>query len=298
MRHLLIKVTTTMLTALICQTATAQTADAVWQVRDRQGLTDDLNHQYPELSLVPFSGQGDPTGLEDIKLTAFDPFQVAKAVRSDDGRSAFVSLRSDTVWREAPGYTDRFSVTTRRRLTHEQAPPLAVLAAERASYTDDDAYDVRFTRGWAAAQGYTESGLEVELTPHAGVGVSDQGNSAEAGATLKIGSGIIDSVRDGDRAFGDRMRWYLYAAGSGRAVGYNFARNRDGRFDRSGVSHDSGSFLGDASVGVALRRGDVQGSFGYVYREIEAKGLRGGQGFDRDVTEGLVAFQLSIKPEW
>ena len=64
------------------------------------------------------------------------------------------------------------------------------------------------------------------------------------------------------------------------------------------MSHDSGSFLGDASVGVAYRRGDMQGSFGVVYREIKAEGLRGGEGFDRDVTEGLVAFQLSIKPEW
>ena len=29
-----------------------------------------------------------------------------------------------------------------------------------------------------------------------------------------------------------------------------------------------------------------------------AEGLRSGRGLDNDVTEGLVAFQLSIKPEW
>ena len=34
-----------------------------------------------------------------------------------------------------------------------------------------------------------------------------------------------------------------------------------------------------------------------VYREIEAEGISG-HGIDNDVTEGLVAFQLSIKPEW
>ena len=49
---------------------------------------------------------------------------------------------------------------------------------------------------------------------------------------------------------------------------------------------------------MALRRGDMQGSFGLVYREIEAEGIDGGHGIDNDVSEGLVAFQLSIKPEW
>jgi hypothetical protein len=139
--------------------------------------------------------------------------------------------------------------------------------------------------------------VEVALTPHAGVGVGDRGGRAEAGATLTIGGDIDGMVPEGSEAFGDRARWYLYAAGSGTAVGYNFARNRDGEYARSGVSRDSGSFLGDASIGVALRRGHMQGSFGLVYREVEAEGLRGGEGFDRDVSEGLVAFQLSIKPE-
>ena len=106
-----------------------------------------------------------------------------------------------------------------------------------------------------------------------------------------------NAARGADR-FGDRARWYLYAAGSGRAVGYNFARTRDGDYARSGVSQDKGAFLGDASVGVAYRRGAMQGSFGVVYREIKAEGLRGGEGFDREVSEGLVAFQLSIRPQW
>jgi hypothetical protein len=48
---------------------------------------------------------------------------------------------------------------------------------------------------------------------------------------------------------------------------------------------------------VAYRRGDVQTSVGLVYREIDAgKGLRGMNGLDTDVDEGLIAFQLSIKP--
>ena len=119
----------------------------------------------------------------------------------------------------------------------------------------------------------------------------------EAGATLRIGRDLDRLVPEGEDAFGQRARWYVYAAGSGRAVGYNWARNRDGGYARSGVSHDSGAFLGDASLGVALRRGAVQSSIGLVYREIEAEGLRAGPGVDTDVSEGLIAFQLSIKPE-
>ena len=80
-------------------------------------------------------------------------------------------------------------------------------------------------------------------------------------------------------------------------MGYNFARTRDGDYARSGYTQDKGSFLGDASIGVAYRKGDMQTSFGVVYREIDAgKGLRGMNGLDTDVSEGLLAFQLSIRP--
>ncbi len=209
----------------------------------------------------------------------------------------FAASTTRDVWHEGEGYSDRLRLRTRGLLRRADGSPLPLTPLDQTAF-DARGYDVSFTRGWPVARGYTASGLEVSLTPHAGIGVGDRGGRAEAGATLKIGSDLEDMVPEGSAAFGERARWYLYAAGSGTAVGYNFARNRDGDYARSGVSRDSGVFLGDASVGVALRKGDMQGSFGIVYREIEAEGLRGGEGFDRDVTEGLVAFQLSIKPEW
>jgi hypothetical protein len=212
------------------------------------------------------------------------------------GQGVAAVTRRD-VWREGAGFVDRLSLRAAGRLRRSDGSPLPVTPLDRATLDPDD-YDLRYVRGWPSARGYTPSGLEVTLTPHAGVGVGSRGGSAEAGATLRIGSGAEAMVPEGQDAFGERARWYVYAAGSGRAVGYNFARTRDGDFARSGYSHDSGSFLGDASLGVAFRKGDVQSSFGLVYREIEAEGLRSGRGLDNDVTEGLVAFQLSIKPEW
>lgn len=212
-------------------------------------------------------------------------------------RDPFFATTTREIWREEDGYTDRLRLRTRGTLGRADGAPIPLTPLDQAT-VDTDGYDLSYTRGWPAARGYTASGLEVTLTPHAGISVGDRGGTAEAGATLRIGSDIDDLLPDGAQTFGQRARWYLYAAGSGTAVGYNFARNRDGDYTRSGVSRDSGSFLGDASIGVALRKGDMQGSFGVVYREIEAEGLRSGRGLDNDVTEGLVAFQLSIKPEW
>lgn len=217
--------------------------------------------------------------------------------RFDPGRTGGVAaIERRDIWREGDGHSDRLRLTTRGALRRADGAPVPPTALNAAGF-EADSYDVSYTRGWEAARGYTASGLEVTLTPHAGFGVGDSGGTAEAGATLRIGSGMDSVAPRGSERFGDRARWYVYAAGSGRAVGYNFARTRDGEFTRSGMSHDSGSFLGDASIGVAYRKGDMQGSFGVVYREIEAEGLRGGEGFDRDVSEGLVAFQLSIKPD-
>lgn len=219
---------------------------------------------------------------------------IGDRLRMLDARGLATTRRD--IWSESEGFTDRLRLRTRGELRRADGAPVPPHLNE-AAILEPDAYDVSFIRGWEAASGRTPSGLEVSLTPHAGVGIGSEGGTAEAGATLRIGSGLNRLVPEGHEAFGERARWYLYAAGSGRAVGYNFARNRDGDFTRSGYSHDSGNFLGDASLGVAYRRGAMQGSVGLVYREIEPGALRHTGALDNDVTEGLFAFQLSIKPE-
>lgn len=156
--------------------------------------------------------------------------------------------------------------------------------------------DVRYTRAWNHTLARSEDGMELAIEPHAGVEIGSQGGAAVAGATLRLGRDLDDMVADGSETFGDRQRWYVFAAGSGRAVGYNWARSGDGSYARSGMSQDEGTFVGDATLGVAVRRGAVQGSVGVVYREVEIDGLRGINGMRTDVGEGVVGFQLSIKP--
>lgn len=248
-----------------------------------------------------------PTNVADL-LTRLDRdarYATDRAWEAADGwagyapdrdRSSQWAASSRDVWFETERFDDRLRLRTEGPLRRLDGSPLPPGPLDPATF-DAEHYDLTYTRGWTETLGQTASGLDVTLTPHLGVGVGSRGGTTEAGATLRIGRGLEKLVPDGGDAFGERPRWYLYAAGSGRAVGYNFARNRDGDFARSGVSQDSGNFLGDASLGVAMRRGPVHSSLSVVYREIETEGLRAGHGVDTDVSEGLIAFQLSIKPE-
>jgi hypothetical protein len=249
-----------------------------------------------------------PTNVSDL-LTEIDRdarFAESNARGFDEvtTRDGFVPADRDAawaasnrdVWFEGGAYNDRLRVRTEGRLRRADGAPLPPNPLDAAAL-EAEHYDVTYVRGWTETLGQTGSGLDVTLTPHIGVGVGSRGGSTEAGATLRIGRDLDRVVPEGSDAFGERPRWYVYAAGSGRAVGYNFARTRDGDYARSGVSHDSGNFMGDASIGVAMRRGAMQSSVGLVYREIGVEGFNAGPGVDSDVSEGLIAFQLSIKPE-
>ena len=256
-----------------------------WKVeRERPATVSDLLTRLDRDARFEAGAQGfEPVG----DWFGYDPARNLSSTWAADNRE---------IWYEGGAYRDRLRLRTEGRVRRADGAPLPPGPLDAAAY-DAEHYDLTYTRGWTETLGRTQDGLDVTLTPHVGVGVGSRGQVTEAGATLRIGPDLDRLVPEGEAAFGDRARWYLYAAGSGRAVGYNWARNRDGDFARSGVSHDSGAFLGDASIGVALRRGPVQSSIGLVYREIEAEGLRAGHGIDTDVSEGLLAFQLSIKPE-
>ncbi|WP_292066307.1 lipid A-modifier LpxR family protein [Brevundimonas sp. UBA7664] len=227
---------------------------------------------------------------------AMDPGEGWSGYAPPRDRGSPWAASSRDVWFENDAFDDRLRLRTEGPVRRVDGSPLPPGPLDQAAY-ETEHYDLTYTRGWTETLGQTASGLDVTLTPHVGVGVGSRGGTTEAGATLRIGENLDRLVPEGEDAFGQRPRWYLYAAGSGRAVGYNFARTRDGDFARSGVSHDAGAFLGDASLGVAMRRGPVQGSVALVYREIEVEELSRANGVDNDVSEGLIAFQLSIKPD-
>jgi hypothetical protein len=165
---------------------------------------------------------------------------------------------------------------------------------------DANAYEVAITRDWPAAIAFGGQGFGVDVTPHAGVGMTSFGGSAEAGATLRLMRGDANlkqrlnsmGVRDGS-AFGDKGRWYLFAAATGRAVGLNMTHS-DAGWDRAGFSTDATSTLiGDAQVGVGWRKGSMQTSLGYIHREVKGQNMLFGVDPGSD---SMVAFSLSIRP--
>ena len=166
---------------------------------------------------------------------------------------------------------------------------------------DAEAYEVALTRDWPAALAFDSKGFGVDLTPHAGLGVGTRGGSAEAGATLRLMQSDAAAaerlerlgLRDG-AAFGDRGRWYLFAAASGRAVGLNMLHNDTG-WDRAGWSTDpTSALIGDAQLGVGWRKGSVQSSFGYIHREVKGQNMLFGVDPKAD---SVVAFSFQIRPQ-
>jgi hypothetical protein len=172
--------------------------------------------------------------------------------------------------------------------------------------TDTQAFDMKYTRGWPAALKLSAGGYDLDFSPHASLGVSSGGQSAEAGGMVRFGSGLQDKVMSGLNGLGmhtvssaalrDRGRWYLFAAASGRAVGWNMGRDAQGNLRRIGWSAEGASeLISDAQAGVAWRKGSTEASFGYVHRDIQGdfNGVPGNPGRMHD---SMVAFSFSIRP--
>jgi hypothetical protein len=180
-----------------------------------------------------------------------------------------------------------------------RTPGGAPINLDRAQF-QADAYEISLVRDWPKALSFEGGAFDIDLSPHAGVGVTNYGGSAEAGAQVRISRderaarklkemGLSDGA-----AFRDIGRWYLYAAVSGRAVGLNMLHTDVG-WNRAGWTTDATSALmGDVQLGVGWRKGILQSSFGLIHREVKGQHMIWAQQ-TRD--DSLVAFSLSIKPQ-
>lgn len=240
----------------------------------------------PSFALSPAGAYG------DAKLLDADRYYA--------GRGA-VSWRSNAfVVGESGHAVDSVRVSVAKVAQSGATRPLSMVRPDEDSFEDRDV-DVTVTRGWPAAVRLGAGKYALDVTPHAGLGFGGAGGSAEAGATVrfgkKMGDRVVNSlgVSDG-RAFGDRGRWYVFAAASGQAVGLNMLRSEDGDWSRAGFTADNSSKLvGDGQAGVAWRRGAMQASFGYVHRKIRAKDQIMGMATQKDE---MVALSFSLKPHW
>jgi hypothetical protein len=179
-----------------------------------------------------------------------------------------------------------------------RTPAGVPLNLDRAQF-QADAYEISLVREWPKALSFEGKAFDIDLSPHAGLGLTNHGGSAEAGAQVRVSrdekaARKLKEMGIGDGAnFGDLGRWYLYAAVSGRAVGLNVLHNDTG-WDRAGWTTDATSALmGDVQMGVGWRKGILQSSLGLIHREVKGQHMIWGQQ-TRD--DSLVAFSLSIKP--
>lgn len=175
---------------------------------------------------------------------------------------------------------------------------LPALSPSDKNRFEAEGFDVQVTQAWPAVRLRTGAARHIEVTPSTGLALTEAGLGAQAGATISLQDRVADrlgdmGVKDG-RSFGERGRWYLFAATSGRSVGLNMLRGADGELRRAGWSTDATSALvSDAQAGLGWRKGHVQASVGYVHREIKPQhGLMGMENKDDD----LVAVSFSFKP--
>jgi hypothetical protein len=236
-------------------------------------------------TLAPYAEPRHPRGeLSGVSLGAI-AFDAGKALKTE--------LREgETRWTRKTGAVDSLNL----KLSGASRGPdgLPVLRPDERAAFEAEGFDLSLTRDWPAAVRLGDA----EITPHAGLALTDAGGGAQAGATVSLADRVSGrlkglGVRDGAE-FGDRGRWYLFAATSGRSVGLNMLRGADGELSRAGWSTDATSALvSDAQAGVGWRRGAVQASVGYLHREIKPRnGLMGLETKDDD----LVAISFSLKP--
>ena len=246
------------------------------------------------------SGRSSDPSFALSPAAAYGDAKLLDANRYYEGRGAVTWRSNAFVVGEGDHAVDSVRVSVTSVADVGASRPLALVRPDEDSFDDRDV-DVTVTRGWPAAVSLAAGKYALDVTPHAGLGFGGAGGSAEAGATVRIGKKMGDrvvnslGVRDG-RQFGDRGRWYVFAAASGQAVGMNMLRSGDGDWSRAGLTTDNSSKLvGDGQAGVAWRSGPMQASFGYVHRKIKAKDQIMGMASQKDE---MVAFSFTYKPHW
>jgi hypothetical protein len=223
--------------------------------------------------------------------TAADLGQILDAPAFIDGRGPVRATSRQRSSARPGGAVDTVRVTVVEAPVVSAAAPGAPYAAA--------GYDVSYTRNWPGAWRFNAGRYGVDVSPHAGLGVSTFGRSAEAGAEFSLDAGDRPgrrSLKDLGPAkdFGGAGRWYLFAAVGSKAVGLNMARGGDGDWQRAGWSQEAASALiGDGQLGLGYRKGAMQAAFGYVHREIKVQNSP--RNADAGVDDSMAAFTFSIK---
>lgn len=130
----------------------------------------------------------------------------------------------------------------------------------------------------------TVEGIQVDVTPKAGVALGNVFTYGAVGASLRVGQNLdLDYgppfIRPSLPGAGlvkrrDEWGWYLFAGIEGRAVARNIFL--DGNTFADSPSVERIPFIGDLQFGIAATMGSVRLSFTQILRTKEFEGQRGG----------------------
>jgi hypothetical protein len=167
---------------------------------------------------------------------------------------------------------------------------------------DAEAFDVSFTRGWPAAWTMSAGKYAVDVSPHAGLGVTSTGETAEAGAMVRVSRDLERQVAERlgvktiDRRAFSEGRWFVFAAVSGTAVGVNMAPSPgQSLLQRTPwATETSNALVSDAQAGIGWRRGPMQASVGYVHRDVKSQMVLSNPNGPASYHDSMVAVSLSL----
>ncbi len=108
-----------------------------------------------------------------------------------------------------------------------------------------------------------KNGFNLQLTPHGGLRVNDNEQSALVGALVRIG----DNLREGSEMKSNT--WYLFAGADAEAVTYT--PNSVRRLTSGDFHLQDRIIIGDAQAGVGYRLGDADLALTYYMRQAKAE---------------------------
>ena len=108
-----------------------------------------------------------------------------------------------------------------------------------------------------------KNGFNLQLTPHGGLRLNDDGQSALVGALVRIG----DNLREGSEMKSNT--WYLFAGADAEAVTYT--PNSVRRLTSGAFHLQDRIIIGDAQAGLGYRLGDADLALTYYKRQATAE---------------------------
>lgn len=138
-------------------------------------------------------------------------------------------------------------------------------------------------RDWPEAVAVGAGRIRLDLTPHAGFGVSSSGaQAAEAGAQVKLRKRALQL--SGVPGLGEDSPFYLYAGASRRALGLGVLRSEDG------PAKLEDGFVKTHQLGVGFEHGLLHAAFGYTHENTKLKSPSYGPR-----TDNRIGLTLSIR---